>query len=261
MRLVGRLGVDLDARLSVPLDFGRLGSTGLRRVDVTQEPLELSLEVAVDLPGDPDDHALGLVPAIDVAEEGVPGGAAHGLLAADDVPAERLVAVEQRVVDAADVVAWRVEVHVHLLDDHALLALDLVGVELRVAQHVDEHVERDRAVLAGAADVVAGVLLAREGVELAADAVDLVPDVARGGAALGAFEEHVLREVRDPARVRRLVARSGGEHDEAGDRLGMVHRGGQDSEPVRERLSLEDSHQAASASRQDSGNSTGRRVA
>ena len=71
--------------------------------------------------------------------------AADGLLAADDVPAERLVAVEELLVHAADEVARRVEVHVHLLDDHALLALDLLGVELRVAQHVDEHVERDVA--------------------------------------------------------------------------------------------------------------------
>ena len=128
------------------------------------------------------------------------------------------------------------------------------------AQHVDEDVERDRAVLAGAADVVPRVLLAREGVELAADAVDLVPDVARGRPVLGALEEHVLREVGDPARVRRLVAGSGGEHDEAGDRLGVIHRRGQDAEPVRERLSFEDAHQAASASFHASGSSTERPV-
>ena len=63
---------------------------------------------------------------------------------------ERLVAVEKVLVDAADEVARRVEVHVHLLDDDALLAVDLLGVELRVAKHVDEHVERDVAVLAAA---------------------------------------------------------------------------------------------------------------
>ena len=195
---------------------------------------------------------------VDVAEERVAGRGADRLLAADDVPAERLVAVEKLVVDAADVVARSVEVHVHLLDDHALLAVDLLRVELRVPEHVDEDVERDRPVLAGAADVVARVLLAGEGVELAADAVDLVADVARGRAALRALEEHVLGEVGDAARVRSLVARAGGEHDEAGDRLGVTHRRGQQPQPARKRLSLEDPHQAASASRHACGTSTER---
>jgi hypothetical protein len=73
-----------------------------------------------------------------------------------------------------------------------------------------EHVERPVAVVGGALDVVARVLLAREGVELAAEPVDLHPDVARGRPALGALEEHVLGEVRDAVRVRGLVARAGG---------------------------------------------------
>ena len=51
--------------------------------------------------------------------------------------------------------------------------------KLRVAEHVDEHVERHVAVLGGAPDVVARVLLAREGVELAADRVDLAGDQSR----------------------------------------------------------------------------------
>ena len=77
------------------------------------------------------------------------------------------------------------------------------GVELRVAEHVDDHVERDVAVLGRALDVVPRVLLARERVELAADRVDLAGDVARGRPPLRALEEHVLREVRDPARLAR----------------------------------------------------------
>ena len=92
-----------------------------------------------------------------------------------------LVAVEQVLVDTADEVPRRVEVHVHLLDDDALLAVYLLGVESRVADHADEHVERDVAGGRGALDVVARVLLAGERVELAADAVDLGRDVPRAG--------------------------------------------------------------------------------
>ena len=137
-----------------------------------------SVEVVPDPAADADHHALRPVPAVDERRERLPGRGADGLLGADDVAAERVVAVEELVVDAADEVARRVEVHVHLLDDDALLALDLLGVEARVADHVDEHVERDVAGAGGALDVVARVLLAGEGVELAADPVDLGRDVA-----------------------------------------------------------------------------------
>jgi hypothetical protein len=129
-----------------------------------------------------------------------------------------------------------------------------------MAEHVDEDVQRDRAVLAGAADVVARVLLAREGVELAADAVDLVTDVARRRPILRALEEHVLGEVGDPARVRGLVARPGGEHHEARNGLRMADRSGQQAQSVGEGLSFEHGHQAASASFQVSGSSTERPV-
>jgi hypothetical protein len=144
------------------------------------------------------------------------------------------VAVEERLVDTADEVARRVEVHVHLLDDHALLALDLVGVELRAAEHVDEHVQRRVPRLGGAAHVVARVLLAGEGVELAADRVDLAGDVPGGRPLLGALEEHVLGEVGDPVGLGGLVARARGQHHEARDGLRLRHRSGQDAKAVGE---------------------------
>ena len=68
--------------------------------------------------------------------------------------------------------------------------------------------KRRVAVLARAADEVARVLLAGEGVELAADPVDSRGQVARARPALGALEEHVLGEVRDPAVLGVLVARA-----------------------------------------------------
>ena len=163
---------------------------------------------------------------------------------ADHVPAERLVAVEMTLPDVADVAPRRVGVHVHLLDDHALLAVDLVGVEARVAEHVDEHVERDVARLGRALHVVAGELLAREGVELPTDRVDLGRDVPRRRPPLRALEEHVLGEVGDPALLAPLVARAGCEHHEARDGLGVVHRRGQHAGAVGQRRTLEGRHGA-----------------
>ena len=170
-------------------------------LDVAEQLLEPWDEPVADVAADPGDHPGRPVPVIEVPEKGVAGSRAHGLLRADDVPAERLVAVEKLVVDRVDVVARRVDVHVHLLDDHALLALDLLGVEPRVAKHVDEDVEGDVAMLGGALHVVPGVLLARERVELAADRVDLAGDLPGGRPALGALEEHVLGEVGDTVRL------------------------------------------------------------
>ena len=196
-------------------------------------------------PATPTTIARRRVPAVEVREERLARRALDRLLAAEDVPAERVVAVHEVVEHAGDVVARRVEVHVHLLDDHALLAVDLLGVEARVAQHVDEHVERDVAALARAAHVVARDLLAGERVELAADRVDLRRDVARRRAPLRPLEEHVLGEVRDAVRLARLVARAGGEHDEARDRLSLLHRRGQDAQAVGQDVSFEGAHGAA----------------
>ena len=230
----------------------------LAGLQVAEQPLDLRAHVAFEPSADADDHPRRLVPALQVVEERLARRGAHGLLAADDVPAERLVAEEELLVHAADEVARRVEVHVHLLDDDALLAVDLLGLELRVAQHVGEHVERDPAVLGRASDVVAGVLLAGERVELAADPVDLDADVARGRAPFGSLEEHVLGEVRDAVRLGRFVARAGCEEDEARRRRDLRHRGGQQAKSVVEGRPFEGWHQAASRSFHSSGISTER---
>src|SRR3954471_14178167 len=117
--------MDLDAG-PVRLNVGARGLPGLGRGQVAEQPLDLGDYVLADVAAEADDHSLRLVPAACVAEEGVPVGGADGFLAPDDVPAERLVAVKELLVDATDVVAGRVVVHVHLFDDHALLALDLL---------------------------------------------------------------------------------------------------------------------------------------
>ena len=126
----------------------RRGLTCLSRLEVAEQLVDPFAQTLADLSADADDHAARAVPVVEIVGERLALSAADRLLAADDVPAERLVAVEERLVDAADEVARRVEVHVHLLDDHALLALDLLRVEAGVAEHVDEHVERRVAVSA-----------------------------------------------------------------------------------------------------------------
>ena len=243
MRLVRLLRVDADPT-AVRREDGGVRGTGRRRLDAAEQQLEVLRDVLADPSAEPDDRALRPVPPVEVREERVPRGAAHCFLRADDVPAERLVAVEMTLPDVADVGARRVGVHVHLLDDHALLAVDLVGVEPGVTEHVDEDVERDVARLGGALHVVARQLLARERVELPAYGVDLRRDVACRGPPFGSLEEHVLGEVRDAALLAPLVARAGREHHEARDRLRMRQRGSEDPRPVGERVAFEGRHAA-----------------
>ena len=173
------------------------GVSRLARLDAAEQLLEAIREPVAEPACDPDHHALRPVPGVEVGRERLPRGVLDRLPGAEDVPAERLVGVEKPVVDVADVPLRCIEVDVHLLEDHALLLLDLGGIEAGVEDHVREDVERDVTRLGRAAHVVAGELLARERVELAADRVDLGRDRARGGPALRSLEEHVLGEVRD----------------------------------------------------------------
>ena len=76
-----------------------------------------------------------------------------------------------------------------------------------------------------------------------------------------AFEEHVLREVRDPVRLRRLVARARRQHDEARHRLGMRHRRGQDRSPFcsskRSKTPTRPCYRGVRGRREDAGGSGG----
>ena len=242
--LVGILLVDVQLRLARPGELCGHRLAGAVPGHVAEQILETRDQTVADRPGDAHDQACRCVPVVEVVEERLAGRAANRLARSQRLPAERVRAEDELFVQRADVVARRVDVHVHLLDDDALLAVDLFTVELRVAQHVDEYVQGPVAVLARAADVVARVLLRGERVELAAHLVDLHGEIACGRPALGPLEEHVLGEMRDASIRGVLVARAGGEHDVAGDRFGMVERRGDHPEAVRERVSLEDGHAA-----------------
>ena len=96
-------------------------------------------------------------------------------------------------------------VHLDLFEDDALFALEIGLGKLRVEDEIAEDIERRVHVFVEHLDVEADGFLAGEGVEIAADRVDFPGDVLRraGG---GAFEDHVLDEVREAVFFRGLVA-------------------------------------------------------
>src|SRR5213593_896634 len=109
VRLVGRLLVHLDSRVAVETEANGLRLARLSLGHVTEELLNSLVQAVADLAPDAEDHPRGLIPVADVGRERVARRSAHGLLAADDVPAQRLVVVEKLLVHPADEVPRRVE--------------------------------------------------------------------------------------------------------------------------------------------------------
>src|SRR3954466_6088028 len=84
-------------------------------------------------------------------------------------------------------------------------------------------------------DVIAGVLLRREGVHLSTDRIDRLGNVF-GAPGPGPLEEHVLDEMRDAALLLRLVPRSAGEPHADADGAHMRHSLGEKTETVRKHV-------------------------
>src|SRR3954468_18159150 len=106
VRLVGLLAVDFHAG-SVGLNLRGRGLAGLGRGQVAEQLLDLCDRVPADVATEADHHPPRPVPAVRIAKERVAVRRAYGLLASDDVPTERLVAIQELLVDAADEVAGR----------------------------------------------------------------------------------------------------------------------------------------------------------
>ncbi len=104
-------------------------------------------------------------------------------------------------------VVRRVLDHLDLFEDDLLFATDVVGAERRVHDDVGEHLDGQRQVLIEDFEVVARVLLRREGIHLSADGIDGLSDVL-GGPRRGSLEQHVLDEVSDAALLLCLVTRA-----------------------------------------------------
>ena len=171
----------------------------------------------------------------EVAEQRVLREAADRLGRAENRATERVVGPVLLGEQLVDQIVGGVLDHLDLLEDHLLLAVDLVGRERRMQHQIREDVERPRQVFVHHLDVVARVFLRREGIEVAAHRVELLRDVLRG-ATFGALEEHVLDEVGDPALLGRLVARPARQPDAEAHRADVGHGLGDEPDAIRKRV-------------------------
>ena len=138
--------------------------------------------VVLDPAGRRQHHVRGGVVARQEGEEIVAADRLDRVGGAEHRPAERLVGQRGLLELVEDQVVGRVERLADLLQDDAALALQLVGIEHRIAQDVGHHLDAERHVLLQDRGVVGGDLAAGIGVEAAADILDLLGDGARASA-------------------------------------------------------------------------------
>ena len=156
---------------------------------------------------------------------------------AEDRAADRLVA-ERRFGEAVEHdVVGRVVRGADLLQDHMLLAFELVGVELGLRQYVGQDVDGQRHVVAEHAGVERGRLDAGGGVDLAADILDFRGDFP-GAAPCGSLERHMLQQMRDAVLVVGFVAGARFDPDAQRDGFEIGNGFGSDCEAVRKTANL-----------------------
>src|SRR6202051_5098345 len=100
-------------------------------------------------------------------------------------------------------------VHVHLdfFQDDLLFLGDIFGIKIGTQDQIGDNVEGDGEMFVEDFGVEADLFLGGEGVKHAADGIHFTRDSFRG-AALGAFENHVLDEVAQAVFIGRFAART-----------------------------------------------------
>ena len=169
--------------------------------------------VVVDRARRRDDHRARHVAERVEGRDLVHGRVADHRRAADDRPPERMAAEDGLPEHVEDRVLRVVLVHRDLLEHDLALGVDVA--ERGPPDHVGHHVEGARQVLVEHPRVDRRGLLVGAGVELGAHAVEQLVDLRRGEA-VGAAEQQVLEEVREPGLVGRLAARAGGDEEAQG---------------------------------------------
>ena len=159
-----------------------------------------------EVAGSRHDHVRRHIGAAEVLAQRLSGEPLDSFLRAENGPAERVSLPEILREELVHEIVGRILDHLDFFEDDFLFATDLVFDERGTHDDVREQLDGERQMLVEHLDVVAGVLFRRERVELAANRVDRLRDIL-GRSRVGALEEHVLDEVRNPAERVGFVAR------------------------------------------------------
>jgi hypothetical protein len=125
----------------------------------------------LEVPGRRDHQVRRGVPGLVVLADLVAADPVDRAHRAQDRAAKRAVAEQRGGEGLVRGVRRVVLVHRDLFEDHAALGVHVLRLDQGAGHHVGQHVDRQRQVRVEYPRVVAGVLLAGEGVQLAADRV------------------------------------------------------------------------------------------
>ena len=229
----------------------RRGVVGLRRRQ-GGEALEQVVQRAIRRHGVQVAHderaATGARPApLPEGDDGVAGERAQVLLGTQDRAPQRVVAergpVDQVLGHGGGLVVGPGD----LLDHHAALAVELLGVQARAPHEVGEQVGRLQRGLRPHGDVERHQVVACVGVELGAQPLGGLVDVAVRRILLPALEHQVLQEMGHPVLVGALGPRAGVEPDQHRDRPRALEPDPVEGQPVLQRRRRDRGHYPSQA--------------
>jgi hypothetical protein len=191
-----------------------------------------------NIAGGGDQQMIRREPFAEAALQGFTRKLANGVRSAENRASERMFGPEAARENFVQQRFRIVEIHLDLFEDDLALFCHVFRIKKRAEAKVRNNIESDRKVVVENFCVEADLLFGRESVEHAADRVHFARD-GFGGAALGAFEHHVLHEVREAILLDGFAARAVANPDADGNGADMPHGLGHDDEAVRKDMPLD----------------------
>src|SRR6476646_3702203 len=131
-----------------------------------------------------------------------------------------------------------VQIHLDFFEDDLTFFSYVVGIEFGTKHEIGDDVKSDGQMLVEHFGVITNLLFRSESVEHAADRNQFAGNSFRG-AALGAFENHVLDEMREAVFFRDLAAGAVANPNADGDGTDVGHGLGDDHEAISENMLLD----------------------
>ena len=185
-----------------------------------------------------DDEMIGGKPIAEALDEMFAVESANGFRGAENGTAKRMLGPKAARKNVVKEILGVVHVHLDFFEDDLAFLAYVVGIELGTENEIGDDVKGDGEMFVEDFGVEANLLFRGESIEHAADRIHFTGDGFRG-AALGAFENHVLDEMREAVFFRRFAARAVADPNADGDRTDVGHRLGDDHEAIAENVFLD----------------------
>src|SRR5579871_1468880 len=191
-----------------------------------------------DVAGSGDQDVIGREPVLEAAAQGRLIEFADGFRGSEKGATERMLGPEAAGKNVVEEIFGIVEIHLDLFEDHLAFFADVVGIETRAEDEIGDDVESDGQMLVENLGVETDLFFGGEGIEHAADGIHFAGDIF-GGAAFGAFEDHVLEEMSEAVFGGVFAAGAIADPDADGDGADMLHGLGDDDQSVGKNVTLD----------------------